>query len=128
MQADLFLESIYDALSAIVRHSGGMKAVGSRLWPAKSPEAAGKALADCLNPLRADTLDPEEVVHLLRIGREADFHDAKHWLDAETGYTPSEPVDADDQAIALTQRLDGLLREVRGATAALERIRKGAKR
>jgi hypothetical protein len=128
IQNVLFLDSIFDALRAIVQHAGGPKVVGPKLYPAKSIDDARVALLNALNPDRPEKLDPEQVVMLLRIGREAEFHEAKHWLDAETGYTQSEPVDADDQAIALAQRLDHLLREVRAATGQLERVRKGAKR
>lgn len=98
-QPPLFVESIYDALNAIVGALGGPKEVAGVLWPAKAVDDARKRLKDCLNPDRDEKLDPEQVVLLFRLAREAGFHVAKHWLDAETGYLASTPADpAEEQA------------------------------
>jgi hypothetical protein len=97
-QPPLFVESIYDALRAIVNHCGGPKIVGPVLWPAKSVDDARKQLLDCLNPERNDKLDAEQIVMLFRMGREAGFHIAKHWLDSETGYLPSRRARGSPQA------------------------------
>lgn len=127
VQNALFLDSVYDALRAIVQYAGGPKVVGPMLYPAKSVDDARVALLNALNPDRPEKLDPEQVVQLLRIGREAGFHEAKHWLDGETGYAPSEPVDEDDHAAALARSIDGAADTLRRATEALERFRRGRK-
>jgi hypothetical protein len=90
---DLFVEDIYDALRAIVWHLKGPKKVGPKLWPTKDEDRAANDLRDCLNRDNARKFEPEEIIALFRMGREADFHRAKHWLDRATGYRESEPLD-----------------------------------
>lgn len=90
---DLFIEDVYDALRAIVWHFGGPKKVGKLLWPTKEDERAANDLRDCLNRDNARKFEPEEIIALLRMAREAEFHRAKHWIDRATGYRDSEPLD-----------------------------------
>jgi hypothetical protein len=89
----LFLEDIYEALHAAVQALGGAKAVAAKLWPHKPIDQARKELLDALNRENPRKLDAEEIVALLRMAREANFHQAKHWLDRELGYEPSTPTD-----------------------------------
>src|SRR5262245_6951618 len=100
----LFLEDIYDALRAIVAALGGPKVVACKLWPMTPPEQARRQLLDALNRDNPRKLDPEEVMALLRMGRDAGFHEAKHWIDGTLGYERAAPVDPEDE-------LAGLLRE-----------------
>ncbi|HEX7113739.1 MAG TPA: hypothetical protein VF193_01295 [Steroidobacter sp.] len=85
-QDQLFHEDFRDALKHLVKALGGFEAVGLELWPAKSMKAAGNWLRDCLDPERPAKLDLEEVVRLLRMGRERGVHCAVHKLADETGY------------------------------------------
>jgi len=96
-QDSLFHESIYDALKAIVDRAGGAKDVGARLWPNKPILDARKRLLDCLNPDRDDKLDPEEVLQLLKVGREIGYHGAVNWVLQETGYQQTDPADPADE-------------------------------
>jgi hypothetical protein len=122
-QPPLFVETVYDALKAIVAALGGPKTVGARLWPAKSVDDARKLLLDCLNPDRSEKLDPEQVVMLFRLAREADFHLAKHWLDSETGYMPSTPCDPADEQARLVTAIEGAAKTMQSAMAALDKMR-----
>lgn len=100
-QDALFYESTNDALRAIVEHypaperRSQYKVVGHLLRPTKSPDVAGKWLNDCLNPLRQERLDPDDVLALLKIGREIGFHGAMNHLGSEANYRcePVEPLD-----------------------------------
>lgn len=123
-QAPLFLESIYDALRAAVDAVGGPKAAGVALFPSKSIEDARRLLLDCLNPARAERLDPEQTLHLLRIARDAGFHGAKHWIDDELGYAPTPPIEPDDQSAELARVIAAASDQLRRATDALDRIRR----
>ena len=127
-QFPLLVESIYDALRAAVQACGGAKEVASRLWPAKPTLDARSLLLNCLNPERHEKLDPEQVVMILKLARERGFHQAKHWLDEETGYQASAPADPTDE----TERLAGVIADaaetLKRATAALERIQRPAMR
>ena len=122
-QPPLFVESIYDALRAITQHLGGAKTVGARLWPAKSVDDARKHLLDCLNPERNEKLDPEQVVLLFRLAREANFHVAKHWFDAETGYQPSKPMDPVEEESRQVSVIENAAQTMKVALATLEKLR-----
>ncbi len=131
---DLFHEDVYDALRGIVSRLGGAKAVGHRFWPHKSPDHAGVHLANCLNRDRDEKLDPAQLLLLLRWGREAGYHDAKHWIDSETGYAPTPPVEPEDRIAELLRALNDSREQASRAAAAIERAvaavedrRRGAK-
>lgn len=130
MQDALFHESVYDALRAVVERAGGAKAVGRMLRPGKSPDEAGRWVLDCLNSSRHERFAPEDLLHVLRIGREVGYHGAKHWIDSETGYSPTPPLDPEDQQAELIRVIATASDELRRATEALERVqsRKGARR
>lgn len=100
IQESLFHESIYDALRAIVERAGGAKNTGMRLRPSKSADEAGRWLLDCLNPSRAERLSPEDLLHLLRIGRDVGYHGAMTYLAGEAGYR-AEPVEPEDERARL---------------------------
>ena len=97
----LFLEDIYDALRAVTQAAGGPKVIAARLWPLKPLDQARKELLDALNRDNPRKLDPEEVMAVLRAGREIGFHQAKHWLDAELGYEQGPPLDPLDERAQL---------------------------
>lgn len=122
-QPPLFVENVYDALRAIVQHLGGPKVVGAALWPAKSVDDARKLLLDCLNAERHEKLDPDQVVHLLRMAREAGFHVAKHWFDSETGYLPSTPADPTEEQARLVTVIESAGAQIQRAIEALDKLR-----
>lgn len=66
-QPELFHDDIFDAMRADAEFLGGLKAVGSQLWPSKAPEQAARWLADCWNHDRPAKMDPEEFTHFLAI-------------------------------------------------------------
>lgn len=113
-----------DALDGVVHALGGYKKVGVMLRPelAAKPIAAAQWLRDCLNPDRAERLNPDQVVLLLRLAKAEDYHAAKHWLDAEIGYEQGRPLNPQDEAASLQQRGADLVRELRGITERLERL------
>ena len=106
-QQALFHEDINDALRAVVKACGGTKQVATKLWPEKTMQDAQSYLNDCLNPARAAKLSPEQVLLLLKWGREADFHGAIEYICGEAGYSRPEPIEPEDE-------LTKLLREYLG--------------
>ena len=103
------MEDIYDALRAAIQASGGPKSVAGRLWPHKPIDQAKKELLDALNRDNPRKLCNEEFLAVLRMAKEAGFHQAKHWIDNELGYDPTPVADpaivkdrlADEMARAL---------------------------
>ena len=64
-------------------------------------DQAHRELGDCLNRDNRRNFDPEEIIALLKMAREAGFHQAKHWIDSELGYSPSEPVEPETELARL---------------------------
>lgn len=122
-QPPLFVESIYDAMRAIVQQCGGAKAVGAALWPAKSVDDARRQLLDCLNPERHEKLDAEQIVMLFRMAREAGFHVAKHYFDSETGYLPSTPADPTEEQARLVAEIEKAGATLQRALNTLDKLR-----
>lgn len=131
-QQRLFFEDINDALREVVQQLGGAKAVGAVLWPEKSVEQAQVLLLACLNSERKERLSPEQLVLLLRKGREAGCHAAINFICESCGYSaplPVNPVDAQAQRVdefnrnvsALLQLAD--LIQKSGGTAALRVVK-----
>lgn len=97
MQNRLFFDDVNDALREVVKVLGGAKQVGPLLWPEKTVEQAQQHLLACLNTERKERLSPEQFLLLLKLGRQADFHAVKHWIDEELGYEPSRPLNPADE-------------------------------
>lgn len=95
------MESINDALIEVVKALGGSKQVGAMLWPEKAPDAAQRALLDCLNPDRPARLSPEQMVLLMRKARQAGFHAAAEWLMGDLGYARPVPLEPAEEMAAL---------------------------
>lgn len=114
-----------DALTGAVHALGGHKKVGPMLRPELEPKsgAAAQWLRDCLNPEKRERLTPEQTLHLLRLARDAQYHAAKHWFDAEVGYEPSRPIDLDEKEDILVQVVAQATEALSKAVTTLEHIR-----
>lgn len=108
-------ESLYDALHACVRALGGAKGVGLRMRPEKGMDAAQGWLLDCLNPHRAEKLDPEQVLWLLRESRRVGCHEAMEFIAGEAGYATPAPITRETEQATLQ-------REFIAAVAKQERL------
>lgn len=90
----LFFDDIYSALRGFVSFAGGSKVIGPIVFPKKNEKAAAW-LDDCLNADRAAKLDPEELLHMLKLARERGFHGVMQFIGDTADYnvTPREPRD-----------------------------------
>ena len=102
-------ESLDDALADVVRQLGGHKRVGPLIWPAKCPDAAGRLLADCFNPDRPARLSPEQVMFVLRLGRQGGVDTAIAWMLRQLHYAPTRPVSPHDKVAELQRQMAQLL-------------------
>jgi hypothetical protein len=98
------MDSMNDALIALVKALGGSKVVGPMLWPEKMADAAQRVLLDCLNPERPAHLTPEQTALLLRKARQAGHHDALAWILADLGYAAPVPLAPRDEAADLQRQ------------------------
>lgn len=89
-----------DALRELVRELGGNKAVGPMLRPDLAPDRAGAWLMDCLNPERAERLQPSQLFHLLRLGHDKSVHGPCEYILGNVGYAV-QPIEPQDEMAAL---------------------------
>ncbi len=83
----LFFDDFRGSIRHLVGALGGPKKVGMLLRPTLSPQTAANWVNDCLNPERDSKFDFEDIVTLIKAGRELGVHCANWQLQDETGYT-----------------------------------------
>ena len=124
MQVDLpFFECPTDAVRGAVNALGGAKQVGARLWPEKSPDAAGRLLLDCLNASRPEKLELAQVMRVLAWARDAGCHGPMQWICGEVGYE-ARPVTKAEEIDRLAGVVEESTRTMASALATLERLQR----
>lgn len=109
------MEGLNQALIECVKAAGGSAIVGRKIFPEKNPEAAQRALLDCMNEERPAKLSPDQVLLVLRLAREKGHHGGIAFILADLGYAPTSPIEPKDEAAELQRQGAEML-------AALERI------
>jgi hypothetical protein len=106
-------EDVYEALREVVRALGGPKDVGKWLFPHLPVDDAKNRINDCLNRNRRDKFDTEQLVAILRRGREVGCHAAMNFVSDQAGYRaiPIDPREEKSRAVE----------EVAAARASLDR-------
>lgn len=126
MQAELPLyECMEDALKSAIYALGGSKKVGPMIWPAKGVEAASRLLNDCLNPSRAERLDPEQLVLVLRSARDVGCYAPFQWFAGECGFD-ARPVTQAEEVDRVTSVVESGIKTLGIAIASLERLHRRA--
>lgn len=125
MQPALFHESLNDALRDVVQALGGTKKIGAMMRPEKTPDEAARWISDCLNPDRREKFDPEQVLWLLREGRKIGCHSGMHYLCAESGYSPAQPVEPKDELAELQRNFIEASKHLSHMADRIERITGG---
>lgn len=92
----LFHESLSDALRECIAACGGTKVVGTKLWPEKGADVAGRLVSDCLNEAKREKFSPEQVLLILRMAREQGCHAGMVYLARDLGYEDPRPVEPED--------------------------------
>lgn len=115
-QGPLFITDIHDALGDIVRALGGPKCVGIAMRPEKQADDAAGWVKDCLNRNRREKFDPEQILWLLKRGREVGCHEPIRWICAQSGYSQPEPIEEETELARLLREY----LEAEGRRAALQ--------
>jgi hypothetical protein len=122
---DLTYDDELEALKDAVNRLGGSKSVGAVLWPEKTPDSASRYLLDALNPTRSERLNPGQVLLIMRMAREAGFHNLAAFFMREAGYAPPVPLSPATEAEKLIQGMEQLMSSVQKMAGRLEHIRSG---
>ena len=83
-QPQLWTEDILKALDDVVRAWGTYEQVAGQLWP--NIKTAYNKLKNKLNPDHHEQFHPEEIITILKKGRELGCHTAMYFLCDEAGY------------------------------------------
>lgn len=110
-----------DALRELVRELGGNKVVGALLRPDLAADRAGAWLKDCLNPERAERLQPSQVFHLLKLGHDKGIHGPTEYILGNVGYAVT-PIEPEDEAAELQRAFIESVSYQRRIVERMERI------
>lgn len=121
-QQPLFFEDVFDALRHVVQCAGGAKKVGHKLFPEKSPDQAGRFLMDCLNTTRAEKLDAEQIIVLLRIGHDCGCHVGVWFMSRASGYSEPDPIEPDDEMAELKRQFVQSVRTLKTLSNQIESL------
>lgn len=121
-QQQLFYEDVFDVVKAAVQHAGGAKVVAPKLWTTKPVLQAQKELLDCLNRESPRKLCIEELLMVLKLAKEAGFHQAKHWIDETLGYQPTPPQDPKVERDRLAEEMARAADNFKNLQRAFERL------
>lgn len=122
MQQQLFHDDVWEAVRAVVAALGGAKAVGSRMRPELPADDAGRWLSKCLDRDRAEKLDLDQLLLILKWGREADCHVAMHFIAEAAGYDEPKPANPEDEKARLQREFIAAQRQFQELAARMERI------
>lgn len=104
-QQVLFHDDVNSAIQGLVAALGGAKAVGSRLYPDLTVDAAARRLLDAINPDRAQQLSQTQFLTLLKWGREAGHHGVMEYVADEAGYTRPSPRSPEEERADLQRQV-----------------------
>ena len=100
-QPNLFFDDLNHALRDLIAALGGAKRVGSNLWPEKTLSAATSYLANCTDANRPEKLSLDQIMWLLKKGRQQDCHVAINYICAAAGYAPPQTREPEDEKAQL---------------------------
>lgn len=121
-QQQLFYEDVFDVAKAMVQACGGAKVVAGKIWPHKPIAEAHREILDCLNRERPRKFCIEEFLAVVKMAREAGFHQGKHWIDSDTGYQPTPPSDPKIERDRLADELARAADSFKNLQRAVERL------
>lgn len=120
-QEQLFHEDIYEALRHVVAALGGAKKVGATMRPEKTIDQARTWLNNCLDTSRAEKLDLDEFLYLLRMARQEGVHSAMSFIADDAGYSV-EPLNVDVELEEGRQQITALLEQQQRIMTRMERL------
>lgn len=100
-QDKLFYEDIFDAIGTTVMALGGYKKVGYMLWPNMKMESAYARLKVCATRDGDQKLCAEEILRLIREGRQVGCHALVQFICDDAGYHKPLPKEPEDEKAEL---------------------------
>ncbi len=108
-------DSIHQALDELVCAIGGDKSpyknIGGELWPSKTQDTAYARLKASLDPNQEQKFSPEEMLYLLRRGRQSGVHVLAMYIMQEAGYEIPVPAAPNSPRVEIMERMKALTDE-----------------
>lgn len=124
----LFHDSITDAMRDVIMAAGGFKAVGSLMFPeAPIDHAAGK-VRDCLNPDRREKFSPDQLMMIVRLGRQHGCHALVNYIAHGGVYADPVPVEPEDEVARLQREFIEATRSLSAMAQRIEQLNTSAVR
>lgn len=120
-QIPLFVEDYNEAIRAAVQALGGFKRVGAELKPDLAADAAGRWLADCVNPDKREVLPPSALAFIRRKAREQGCHVLAAYEAMDAGYAPPVAIAPEDERAELQREFVQMGKAMQGLFARMER-------
>jgi hypothetical protein len=124
LQIPMFVEDYPEAIRAAVQALGGFKRVGTELKPDLAADAAGRWLADCLNPEKRDILPLSALAYIRRRAREKGCHILAAFEAQESGYAPPVPLNPEDERAKIEREFVMHLKGAREMVDRMERLQR----
>lgn len=121
-QIPLFIDDYHDAVRAAVEALGGFKRVGHDMKPDLSVDAAGRWLADCLNPDKREKLSLTELAYIRRAARQKGVHVLAAFEAREAGYMEPQPINPEDEAAKLQREFIESVKALEALQARMARV------
>ena len=115
-QIQLWHDSIEDAIGTAILALGGAKRVAELLWPVlarNKPQTAYTRLRHCLNPDKAEKLDPDELSTIIGAAAQVGDHSIMKYLARTLGYELTVLPPSESVKRARRQRRAELLEELK---------------
>lgn len=120
MQLSLMHETMNDALRESVQAIGGSKKVGAMMWPELPVDHASTKVRDCLNSERRERFNPEQVLLIMRLARQAGCHALAAYMMREAGYADPQPVEPEDEVAKMQREFVEATRTLANLAAKIE--------
>ena len=77
---------------------------------------------DCLNSSRAEKLDGEQIIVLLRFGHDCGCHAGVWYISKGAGYSEPDPIEPDDEKAELMRQFVAVGKSLQSITARIESL------
>jgi len=111
-----------DAIIECVKAAGGSKAVGHKLWPEKTVDAAQRHLPACLNDSKAERLTPDQVLLVAQLARAVGCHAYANYCARRLSYAEPQPIEPRDELADLLRQSIEARRESQQRDERIERL------
>ena len=128
MQYGLLHESLNDALREVIQAIGGTKKVGAMMFPEMPVDHAAGKVRDCTNPDRRERFTPDQVMLLVRLGRQVGCHSAMNFMARESGYADPQPIEPEDEVARLQREFLEATKTLGALAAKIESVQSASLR